>query len=74
MNFNYRPYTVTVGFKNDGAEYGRETYRILATDEDQAERKALANAAGSPFDDARLPDRRITVLKCEMSETADESA
>src|SRR3546814_9930286 len=44
VSFNYLPYDVVVGFKNDGQIYGEENYRVMATDEDQARRKALTNA------------------------------
>ena len=68
MDFNYRPYDVTVGFKNEGTVYGQEKYRIMAANEDQAERKAFANASGSVFDDGRIPDRKIVILECAEAE------
>lgn len=74
MEFNYRPYDVTVGFKNEGVIYGRETYRVMAAGEDQAERKAFANATGSIYDDDRIPDRRLVILECaEVEEDADKA-
>src|SRR3546814_6605421 len=47
VSFNYLPYDVVVGFKNDGQIYGEENYRVMATDEDQARRQALTNATRS---------------------------
>lgn len=65
MSFNYIPFDVTVGFSNEGNVYGEETYRIMAENEDQAQRKAFTNASGSMYDDDRIPDRRIYIISCE---------
>src|SRR3546814_13576277 len=65
VSFNYLPYDVVVGFKNDGQIYGEENYRVMATDEDQARRKALTNATGSRYNDDRLPDRHTVILDCD---------
>lgn len=74
MSFNYIPFDVTVGFKNDGVIYGKETYRVLATDGDQAENKALASATGSEFNDDRFAGRRIVILECEEAEDQAKAA
>lgn len=61
MNLTYRAYDVDVEFKNDGVVYGTERYRVLATNADQAERKAYTNATGSQFNDDRHAGRSINV-------------
>src|SRR3546814_11675925 len=65
VSFNYLPYDVVVGFKNDGQIYGEENYRVMATDEAQARRKALTNATGSRYKDNHLPHRHTVILDCE---------
>src|SRR3546814_4737828 len=62
VSFNYLPYDVVVGFKNDGQIYGEENYRVMAPDEDQARRKALTNATGSRYNDDRPPARQPATL------------
>lgn len=64
---SYEFYDVEILFWNAGEVYGRETYRIMAADEDGAERKALKNATGSRYDDERIPDRRIVVDTCALA-------
>lgn len=69
-----RNYKVEVAFRNEGEVYGRETYDIMAFNEDQARRKALTNASSSPYDDERLPDRRVSVSNVEEIDDLDEAA
>jgi hypothetical protein len=63
----YEFYDVEILFRNDGEIYGRESYKVMAQDEDGAERKALKNAGGSRYDDDRIPDRRIVVGTCVLA-------
>src|SRR3546814_16341307 len=65
VSFNYLPYDVVVGFKNDGQIYGEENYRVMATNEDQARRKELTNATGSRYNDDRLPAPHTVILECD---------
>ena len=41
--------------------YGIETYAVEATDHAEARGIALRRSEDSPYDDARIPDRRRTV-------------
>lgn len=66
--FAYRPYMVEISFKNEGTVYGTESYRIMARNEDEAERKALINASASVYDDPRIPDRKIVVASVDEAD------
>jgi hypothetical protein len=74
VNFTLRRYRVTVKFKNDGSVYGTEKYIVLATNEDQAERKALTQAQSSVHDDSALPDRRCYISDVEELEDGQDIA
>ena len=55
-------YDAVVTFRNEGQEYGRETYRVQAADRDSAMRAALIRSEDSIYDDTRIPclTRRVT--------------
>ena len=44
----------------DDTVYGIETYAVEATDHAEARGIALRRSEDSPYDDARIPDRRRT--------------
>ena len=57
-------YDAVVAFKNEGHEYGRETYHIDADDREAASRAALTRSEASMYDDDRIPDRTRRVVSC----------
>ncbi len=53
-------FVVEVVFSNAGAVYGIETYPVDAAGRADARGIALRRSEDSPYDDARIPDRRRT--------------
>ena len=64
---NYRSFSVQVAFFDAGVEYGRETYKVMAADTDQAETKARTNASASVHDDPSRTERKIKILAVTLN-------
>ncbi|WP_042695969.1 hypothetical protein [Azospirillum sp. B506] len=54
-------FVVEVVFSNAGTVYGIETCAVEAADRAEARGIALRRSEDSPYDDARIPDRRRSV-------------
>lgn len=57
-------YRAIISFRNEGKEYGRETYEVEADDVETARSRAIVRSEDSLYDDPRIPDRNRRVVSC----------
>lgn len=57
-------YDAVVAFRNEGREFGRETYRVKAEDREGAMRDAMTMSEDSIYDDPRIPTPSRRVMSC----------
>jgi hypothetical protein len=59
-------YEAVVAFRNEGHEYGRETYRVQAGDRPGGVKAALTRSEDSVYDDPRIPTPSRRVVSCRL--------